>query len=1272
MGRFWNEYNEALQKIQEIKEHPVDPVQDPEGYAAQMKEERKAEYRRTKQNRLLMQTPIPNQLFREVWEKYYPPERRQALDLEKAIQNAQFKRLRNYFRKNKLTLPARREGESQEQHFVRAAKELGLNDELTIGANLCILDYVPQEARNQFYEELDSRLEKEQPEVYNSMLSQMDASVDIYNLPPEKQVTHPHEKEVQDLREKFEAELSGDPEKLSKVKEALDYSNEYLTLVYPEAAEEMDGQEMTNETIRLQTLNHALENQDGGLFDGKYTGMIQKQKFSNIPFSMTPGGKPDLVEEFVKEKRPEISGETKEGIRKLYKKMTEMGILGKEGTEAQGKVYALQNVHRDKKRLEEALKAGNADEIIAAKEAYQKSREDVQELMEIAKQYFAQGSYNYPGNMNGHRHTYLPFDLMADLRTHSQVNGFYTLFNGLMLRGVSLEEYLQDPFGKVYHSALKEIEEGSFEKVMANKSFEETLDVLFVANERDNFMYKKSTDPRILGRSLEAMLHSEKDDRKRKDMLVYGQKLYYLISDTKTNQCTLFDMFSDQLYGDTPEIRALKNMRVSVLENLITVADGDRKTEELMVLPNISVYGKVKKPFSIDQYLDTHEPDYKGIKERTDQLFLSIEKAENQTNCVKGLPDMTMAREAAFNAIMRVLTKNLEKDGNKKEFIALEQKAEKLVKDMPQDTPEAKQMKERFQNYYLGKDLKLEKERETEKKLWEKFDQDRKAASGGEPVPEEKKQEEKKEEIKTEIKIEEQKIEVSPEIPMEQASFRASEPEAALPEWKKQDPKLNVQALYGDMFGRYVEFAPKLSENDHKDFLKIYGAMLNLDEMYSFCTRKDPLTGKVPAFTDEISKGIAYGNGVLMKEVEQYLKKHLPEGALTEKALKASPKDPEEIRFLKDLRLLIDKDRNMLCALDMKEEGLSLEERVQKARQVSADITACGCASKQVEELVSKLEKADQWVFFGSTEFREMKDGLTDVIEARNDLFRKDNLFSRDIVNENMVMDVTRALQNYKEVLLSAKDQANAYIEKKEAEGELDRKGQRRLEAAREYLSFLTEEAERMQRFDTLTGERNRRENEFQVNFSNSKLMGEVAKSTYGWNIGTAMEMQYKRDKNIQTVQESMTDLSAEAKQELERVTALGSETISKGFRGRISAQMAVMVMQRELSDYNPMNKGVDPSADKLYEKWSAHKNNKEELRKLSEEVGKTKEFMEAVPKNLTRAQVKNFLDHPENVERLRAAFKANVKKTMEASKAKGKEPNKEVKNEKKTDARKL
>ena len=142
----------------------------------------------------------------------------------------------------------------------------------------------------------------------------------------------------------------------------------------------------------------------------------------------------------------------------MLKKMEELQLekyaFDKSGEDGD-KIYGHCKFYRDKYALEQALKSGNAKNIIAAKKQYEKSWNDMQELYNIAKQSFSQNDSLFPGNVDGTRNSDLSWEFTSDVMTTAQVNTVFLIYMNLKNTGKSIDEYVENPVKDFYSDIEK-------------------------------------------------------------------------------------------------------------------------------------------------------------------------------------------------------------------------------------------------------------------------------------------------------------------------------------------------------------------------------------------------------------------------------------------------------------------------------------------------------------------------------------------------------------------------------------------------------------------------------------------------------------------------------------------------------------------------------------------------------------------------------------------------------------------------------------------------
>ena len=75
----------------------------------------------------------------------------------------------------------------------------------------------------------------------------------------------------------------------------------------------------------------------------------------------------------------------------------------------------------------------------------------MRELFALVKQEFNPGPESMVGNLNNHRHDYVPFEFVEDLPTNSTVSSLYNMLTVIKRLGCTPEEFVNDPAKQIHN-----------------------------------------------------------------------------------------------------------------------------------------------------------------------------------------------------------------------------------------------------------------------------------------------------------------------------------------------------------------------------------------------------------------------------------------------------------------------------------------------------------------------------------------------------------------------------------------------------------------------------------------------------------------------------------------------------------------------------------------------------------------------------------------------------------------------------------------------------
>lgn len=468
-----------------------------------------------------------------------------------------------------------------------------------------------------FAEVLEQSLTQEQQERF---LNAYNSEKDVNDYSKEEKTVGTYDERIGVLRANIPQDISSDPAKLEEYNNALDYASAHLNVMKPEVRSEVWAREQDCQSIEAgknNIANSKIPEYEGGKFHNIYDEskavmdiiVVEEDRVEDIN---------TLINTPI-----EFSEKTKEGLRRIYAKMDEMNLMsypfdpkGEDGN----KVYALSKLSAEKTALENALNAGNPDDIIKAQKAYEKTVNDMNELYSIAKEYFNDNPVEFPGNMDSIRNVRLPFEFTGDIKTTAQINGAFITYTRLKQGQMNVEDYLNDPSGTLVRENMDKLKAVSFAEVSKNLSFEDSVGLLSDSG-RFKYEYNKLDQavPLIsFGRQLGLPASLEGDaGLVEKNRIVY-EALFGNLTKNIGSERSKFSVLSGKTNNGFK-----REQRTLTLQKLIVASDEERNVNAMIgSLPPTDHLGRViGENFDHSEAIGRNPVDYTGMMDRAEKLL---------------------------------------------------------------------------------------------------------------------------------------------------------------------------------------------------------------------------------------------------------------------------------------------------------------------------------------------------------------------------------------------------------------------------------------------------------------------------------------------------------------------------------------------------------------------------------------------------------------------------------------------------------------------------
>ncbi len=480
------------------------------------------------------------------------------------------------------------------------------------------------------------------PEHQAQLLEIMENYRDPLDIPVEE-VQQPYmQAETQALRQRAEAELGGDPAKKQQLLEALDFADSHLVKVPKKIHSMVSEREKVIQSNGAVAAEKVQSVTAKTLKNGQYENvLITVPNPTGGTMKIIAEGKQEVIADLNRNVL-KVSDEMKNGLKIMMDKFAEMQILGENEvapSEDGDKIYGFRAFNKGKKRLENALRSGNFDEIIAASEEHRKNWADMEQLYALAKNLLKVDPSLFPGNLDSCRQDFLPAHFSFDTATTAAVNGAFLVYNYLHANHITLDQYLENPVNVAFEKYRENVRNYGLDGVTQGKEFSDVVDALYDFGHNHNAQYLTHTIDYALGRNPDFLNNCDPNSQAmQENQIRSGLYLNYnnAISDLQRGRIGCLSSSQDE------------GFRHRTLMNLITVKHGDVVPSKLLDGAYYNEDLTRGEDFSLDHYVQTAEMDYDGMIARTDSLLNKMPNDET------GLKEEIL--EAAQEAYSKVLT----------------------------------------------------------------------------------------------------------------------------------------------------------------------------------------------------------------------------------------------------------------------------------------------------------------------------------------------------------------------------------------------------------------------------------------------------------------------------------------------------------------------------------------------------------------------------------------------------------------------------------------
>ena len=455
------------------------------------------------------------------------------------------------------------------------------------------------------------------PGQLGSILSKLDADPIIHDTWKKTFLQEEKKNKIEQMREKIRTEEQ-EPGRREALLRALDGAENILSVPTPEAKRAAEAKEHvgTNAANAYKPVLFQKERQNAA---------GRRIERNGKPISVFGGVLvlPDATNESVKNtlQTPELPEKTKNAILRMLHKMDEMEMLPKDRTETneeeRAKVYGYRKIQAAKQAYREAVENGNIAEIEKCREDYDREYRNMEELLAIAKEGFGGEYYNTPDMFVTRNPFDFPWDQL-DTPHQGQINTVFLMYQQMNRFHMTPEEILPQYANAVirnWHNTLTE----KCESMLNGKDFASTMELLMsrdAAGDLDGGNYRPPTRCLPL-----YWTFPDAEGFDRDGGACWAQDAEQLFLDTYNREVLPFDLLNKR-DGD------MLGLRGRSIQNLIAVNDADRDYRKLIGMPNYNKDMELEAPFSLQDYIRTHEIDPDAMQNRLNVMLNAASKSK--------------------------------------------------------------------------------------------------------------------------------------------------------------------------------------------------------------------------------------------------------------------------------------------------------------------------------------------------------------------------------------------------------------------------------------------------------------------------------------------------------------------------------------------------------------------------------------------------------------------------------------------------------------------
>ncbi len=520
---------------------------------------------------------------------------------------------------------------------------------------------------------------------------------------PEKLISYPYSEKIASLKQNIPPYIANEPDKKKEYEKILEFSEKHLTELDDSMRLEYREMERDVQSVEAANTRRIVSQHKPKYKNGVYQEITQEIR--------QPGGRVYVVnkekEKAVKEMltgKMILSEATKKGIKEVINKMKDMKLLSyphSEAGEDDNKVYAFNKLLVQKNELQDAINAGNAEQILKTGKAYKKTYEDMQQLFDIAKKHFSQDKTFFPGNMDSIRNKAIPAELTSDLMTTAQINNVFLIYMNLERSKRDVDDYLDNPTGVFIKDSYENFKPHTYEEQSKKvNDFSDLMDLWTNKGKFKDCEIQMTLNAPIYGfaRSIAGPIMLEKDQTLLQD----GMTQANVIADYTNDVITMNGRTKMNYLLHSCKTEREKRQRESTIANILVTADQDRDPNGLFAdMPKTDMFGfRIGEAFDRRSYLESKPADYEGILKRC-TIFEEKIRALTDKNAIKP-DDAVIAMQKAIVEVLSVKKADRSKDGYRQLALHLFYLPEKLSADAPKEQKDwSRAVSDSFMENYL-------------------------------------------------------------------------------------------------------------------------------------------------------------------------------------------------------------------------------------------------------------------------------------------------------------------------------------------------------------------------------------------------------------------------------------------------------------------------------------------------------------------------------------------------------------------------------------------